>query len=127
MAVPGVLLGTLACRETSTLARLERVGIGAAFVAVTMTVLGWQSGGSIGSGHLATFGPSPLRLRLFTGVESGLVGLAVVGVVAGVAMLRGKSVDESSHDNATPVGAGRRLSAVDAEAAEPGEGGRLAG
>jgi hypothetical protein len=127
MIGPGIALGVLACRVSGALARLEVAGLGALVVALAMGVLGWQSGGSIGSGRLATFGPSPIRLGLFTGVETGAGSLLVVGLVALVARLRGRGrAIHTDWDMDQPPAAGR-LSVVNVAADDAAEGGRLAG
>jgi hypothetical protein len=89
----GIAAATLCDRAATWAERLWHV-IGAALLAgVGMLVLGWLCGGAVGDGRLRTVGPSPWQLGLAVTGEVLVVGLAVLGLVAGVRWIR-RPVDE---------------------------------
>jgi len=77
----------LACARVAhgagSFAGAVRTAVAAALVVVfVMMILGWQAGGSIGSGRLRAVGPSPWQLGLAVGGEIALVSVATLGAVA---------------------------------------------
>lgn len=64
--------------------------------ALAVMVLGWQAGGSIGSGRLRAVGPSPWHLGLMVGGEIAVVSLAALGAVALVRVFGGGSRETTS-------------------------------
>ena len=81
----GALLARLAWREDGWGARLRLVGLASVGAAVAMLVLGWQAGGSIGGGRLATIGPSAVQLA---GAVSGAAAIAALVALGGGAAVQ---------------------------------------
>ena len=81
----GALLARLAWREDGWGARLRLVGLASVGGAAALLVLGWQAGGSIGGGRLATIGPSAIQ---FAGAVGGAAAIAALVALGGGATVQ---------------------------------------
>ncbi len=83
----GLLLARLACRERGWSARVSAAACALGLAALALLVLGWQAGGSIGTGGLGAIGASPWQLAL---APIGPVAV-VVAVGLAAAAIRGRA------------------------------------
>lgn len=80
--VAGLVLARLVCRLDSWTARLRAGAAAIGFVAVALSVLAWQGGGSIGDGALGTVGASPWQLGLAVAAAVSVVAALALGALA---------------------------------------------
>jgi len=124
----------LACARVAhaaeTFAGAVRTAVSAALVTTfAMLILGWQAGGSIGSGRLRAVGPSPWKLGLAVGGELALVSVASLGALALIRRFGGGSRSSAPDEPAlvTTVAPSPRLEVVQTAAEENPEDDQLAG
>ena len=102
----GALLARLAWREDGWGARLRLLGLAVVGCAIAMLVLGWQAGGSVGGGRLATIGPSPWQLAFAVSGAAAAAALVALGAAAAVQSLAHRDDPRSA---ANPASVRREL------------------
>jgi hypothetical protein len=120
----GVATARLCRRAASWRERFVALGIAALVAAVVMSVLAWQAGGAIGSGHLSAVGASPWQAGFAVAAELAVAGVAWFGATAAVQRwrTRGSAAAVQVSPDATTTELPTLVVVSDAAAADTGSG-----
>ena len=108
--VAGIAVARSVARVPGWLRRFAHAGAAAVFAGLIMLVLGWQGGGSVGTGRLHTVGVSPWQLGAMTSGALVLVSGAVLGCAAAWHAVRRRNAP--ADDEPGPVDLGPAASLV---------------